>query len=71
MKYPTLKMRGSPTPNDKLVVCDMCHTARWDTHSTGRQSYYYCCQNRTREATSQEYIEGKLALKEVLEWMFE
>lgn len=59
MKYPTFKVRGAPTPNEKLVVCEICQTAAWTIHSTGQISY--CC-GRMREGTPQEYNEARLAL---------
>jgi hypothetical protein len=63
--YPSFKTRGSPTPNDKLVICDKCGKAYWTFHS-GRQSYCHNNCGRMREATPQEYTEGKVALKTVI-----
>lgn len=62
VKYPTFKVKGSSTPNTKLMVCEICHKAEWSTHSTERQSY--CCAARMREAIREEYIEGRAVLTE-------
>ena len=64
IEYPTYKMRGHPTPNNKLVICEVCHRADWVTHTTGRS--HYCCSSRTREATTQEYEQGKKTLKIII-----
>jgi len=64
MKYPTFKIRGIPTPYDKLIVCETCHRAKWTSHSTGRIDR--CCGRRVREATPQEYEAGKAALEVVI-----
>jgi len=65
-KYQTWKMKGSPTPNDKLVICDKCGKTRWVTHSTGRISYCTNMHGRMREATPKEYDEGNAAIEKVL-----
>jgi hypothetical protein len=64
MKYPTFMVRGLPTPNDKLMLCEVCQKAKWGYRSVGRISY--CCSHRMREATAQEYAEGALALKTII-----
>jgi hypothetical protein len=64
IKYPSFKISGSPTPNDKLEICVGCGTAYWLNHSTGRISY--CCSSRRREATPEEYAAGKQALQKII-----
>ena len=64
MKYPTFKVSGSPTPNEKLMVCEVCQKAEWVGHATGRTRH--CCHSRMREATPQEYDEGRLALNLII-----
>lgn len=54
MNYPTFKVKGDPTPLDKLVVCDRCQVAEWTIHSN-LQSYHSQCGSRMREATKKEY----------------
>lgn len=63
--YPTWKVRGSPTPCDRLIVCDECGYAGWTVHSTSPVNYHYCLNNkrkRCREATPGEYEAAKKAL---------
>jgi hypothetical protein len=66
MKYPTFKIKGSPTPNEFLVVCDKCGKVDWTVSIVGH--VYQCrgCPGRMREATPAEYAAGKAALKEVI-----
>ena len=71
-KYPTWRMRGAPTPNEKLIVCDTCGCAAWTTHGPGSN----LCHNyhdhpdgkyrRMREATPAEYAAGKAALTKII-----
>lgn len=63
MNYPSFKIKGFPTPNSILMVCDICQQAAW-TYPTPR--IMYCCNHRMREATPQEYIQGQKALKRII-----
>ena len=73
MKYPTWKVKGNPTPNERLMVCDKCQEAHWYGH--GWPKIVYCqhlghqenqIPNRMREATAIEYEEGKAAIKTII-----
>ena len=65
-KYPNWKIKGSPTPNDKLVICDQCGLAQWGFHAVGLFSYCTNEHGRMREATPEEYDEGKAAIEKVI-----
>ena len=72
IKYPTWKVRGAPTPNERLVVCDECGNAAW----VGHGEFIHTCYNRhqhanksyrrMRPATAQETATAKSFLKEVI-----
>lgn len=73
MKYPTWKLRGTPTPNETLWVCNQCETAAWMTDITGVNPPV--CNNcrgrkggqvRLRKATAAETAEAKKHLQEVI-----
>jgi hypothetical protein len=71
IKYPTWKVRGNPTPNDRLMICDKCREAHWYVH--GWPTIVYCHQTannahhgRMREGTEKEYTEAKAALKTII-----
>jgi hypothetical protein len=64
MKYPTFRIRGTPTPNEKLIVCDECQIAAWVAYSVGVINY--CCGRRMRVATIQERDAAAAALKTIL-----
>lgn len=66
IKYPTFKSKGTPTPNNHLVVCTHCGQARWTIYTKNIQSYCFNCEKRMREATTEEYIEAKKALKRII-----
>jgi hypothetical protein len=70
--YPTFKIKGQPTPNEKLVICDICGNAAWTIHGLG-PSICHCSwnhpsgkQTRMREATPAEYEAGKAALTQII-----
>ena len=48
-KYPTWKIKGSPTPNEKLVICDQCGLAQWVI-----QPSVECCARRFAYAAALE-----------------
>jgi hypothetical protein len=70
--YPTWKIRGTPTPNEKLVVCDECGNADWTIHGLGptichrRHAHASGKERRMREATADEYKIGKAAITQVI-----
>ena len=72
IKYPTWRIKGKPTPNEKLVICDTCGHAEWTAHfSTRNPILCYHRQGhpngknaRMREATSHEYAAAKKCLRE-------
>ena len=70
IQYRTWKLRGTPTPNEKLMVCDICGFSDWGTNSPLSNVVYHICldrkQRRSREATPAEYAAGKAALKEII-----
>ncbi len=73
MKYPTWKVRGEPTPNDTLWVCDECGKAEWGTDTSGAFSVNcYSCTGRKggfkrmRRGTPAETTEAKKHLQEVI-----
>lgn len=66
MEYPKWKTRGSPTPNDKLFVCDKGQHAEWGGHGFSAVSHCMRHNTRFREGTAAEYVEARKALKEVL-----
>jgi len=61
IKYPRLRVITSPTPSEHLVICEVCHKAKWTIKVQG--GTYYCCNTRQREATTAEYEIGKSKLK--------
>ena len=70
MKYPTFKIRGTPTPNEKLVVCEVCQEADWTIHGDNRVPNSHYCQDgkhrRMREGTLEEYEEAKKVLTQII-----
>lgn len=65
MNYPTWKMKGSPTPYDKLMICKYCHQTRW-VRSSDNIHYCYKCGARMKEANKTQYQEAYKALKEII-----
>lgn len=65
MKHETWTTKGSPTPYEKLLVCDKCQSSRWFMHSNSVQ---YCLEGhgRLREGTKQEYVDAKKELKFII-----
>lgn len=72
IKYPTWKIRGEPTPRERLWICPDCLEADWMESMSG---HIPCCHNcrgrkggavRMREATAKEYAEGKKVLVTVI-----
>ena len=67
--YPTYRVKGHPTPNEKLVICDSCGYAKWTIFGINP---IYCTHTRKhngknvrmREATLEEYKIGKEKLVE-------
>ena len=72
INYPTWKIRGGPTPNEKLVICDQCGNAEWTIHGLNptvcqnRRGHASGKEGRMREATPAEYAAGKAALQEII-----
>ncbi len=72
IRYPTWKIRGAPTPNEKLVICDECGNAEWTIHGLdptichNAHSHKSGKQCRMREATPAEYEKGKAAITQVI-----
>jgi hypothetical protein len=74
INYPTWKVKSSPTPTDKLIICDACGYAEWTIHSNGYPTaycphdYFHADKKpkRMREATRIEYELGKAALKKII-----
>lgn len=72
IKFPTFKVRGQPTPNEKLVVCDECGKAEWVNHGPAVYECYNANHHanggyrRMREATPKEYEQGKAAITTVI-----
>lgn len=65
--YPTWKMRGSPTPNDTLWICDVCGAATWSQHTFERPPVCQCSNRpRLRRATVAEQAEGECHLVKVI-----
>ena len=65
MEYPTYRYKSTPTPSDKLVICDKCQKAEWTIYSDLIiYCYRYPCRSRKREATAEEYKEARKMLKE-------
>lgn len=72
IEYPTWKVRGAPTPNERLVICDECGNAAW----VGHGDFVHTCFNRhqhanksyrrMRNATPAETETAKTYLKEVI-----
>lgn len=74
IKYPTWKVRGHPTPNECLMICDNCGIAEW-TMDIGHN--VYTCDHRTchvrkggamrmRVATKKEREQALKALKQII-----
>lgn len=66
IKYPIFKTKGNPTPNDHLVICTNCGTARWTIYTKNLSAYCARCENRMREGTPKEYAAAKLALERMI-----
>lgn len=72
IKYPVWKVRGTPTPNETLFICNGCGTARWTTETGGNPPCCYNCTGRKggflrlRPATTAETAEGKKHIKEII-----
>lgn len=70
IKYPTWRVRGNPTPNEKLMVCDRCGAASWMPHSPLTHVAEHTCPDNTkcrmRKATAAEYEQGKAVCKEII-----
>lgn len=72
INYPTWKIRGTPTPNEKLVVCDECGNAEWTIHGLDpticHNSHKHASGKwrRMREATPAEYAIGKEELTQII-----
>ena len=72
IKYPAWKVRGAPTPNERLVVCDECGEAIWTIHGAfiplcyNRQQHANKGNCRMRNATPAETETAKSYLKEVI-----
>jgi hypothetical protein len=62
--YPTWKVRGVPTPYEKLWVCDGCGYAQWTQHGINVRQCK--CNLRMREATDAEYVSGRAAIQEII-----
>ena len=60
IKYPTYRANSSPTPSNKLVVCDKCNQAHWTIDQVPANEF--CCNARMRKGTKIEYKEAKEAL---------
>lgn len=69
IEYPTWRIKGKPTPNEKLVVCDTCGKAEWTAHFPNPvvcHNYHHHPggkNRRMREATPAEYKAAKAKLK--------
>lgn len=70
INYPTFKIRGTPTPNEKLEICDECGYAHWTIHGLGPTVCHQMHPNgkarRMREATPAEYEKGKAAITQII-----
>ena len=72
INYPTWKVRGGPTPNERLVICDECGKAEWTIHGEftplcyNRHKHADKGNRRMRNATPAETETGKSFLKEVI-----
>ena len=63
--YDTWTVKGTPTPYNKLLICDKCGTGHWWTDSDTVQ-YCHLGHGRLREGNKQEYLDAKTALKTVI-----
>ena len=72
IKFPTWKVRGNPTPNDTLYICDNCGDSYW---AMIRQGIVHTCNNcrgrkggyvRMRKATDKETKLGISVLREII-----
>jgi hypothetical protein len=73
IQYPTWKVRGNPSPNERLVICDECGHAEWTTSNTqgvricyNRHGHANGKNGRMRTATAQETAIGKSTIKEII-----
>jgi len=66
VNYETWNVRGTPTPNALLVVCDQCQEAHWTGEIKGQVRYCEKHHARMREGTKAEYAEARKALKKVI-----
>jgi hypothetical protein len=65
--YPTWKVKSSPTPSDRLVICEKCGKGEWIGH--GFPTIAYCStpkHGRMREGTQKEYAEAKAAIVQTI-----
>jgi len=64
--YPTIHIKGSPTPYDTLFVCDFCKAAVWGFVSSQPMRHYVCKDGKARVmrlATDKEKEEARAAIK--------
>ncbi len=69
IEYPTWVVKSSPTPADRLVICDHCREARWTIHGTRSPIVHWCDdqkRRRMREATWAEVQEARKAINHVI-----
>jgi hypothetical protein len=72
INYPTWKIRGAPTPNEKLVICDGCGNADWTVHGLdptichNRHEHASGKVRRMREASAKEYAIGTAAIQKII-----
>ncbi len=69
IKYPTWKVRGSPTPYDTIYICDYCGTANWLWESQNPVTCF--CKTsgknrRMRKGTKKEHEEANKSLKKII-----
>lgn len=60
MDFPGLwhKKYSTPTPADKLIICDRCQRGEWTIFRQGHVSTCTRCWGRMREGTKSEYKEA-------------
>jgi len=58
------RVKSSPTPCDRLNVCDKCRESHWGMHTNLNAGVHLCprCNGRMREGTPEEY---EAALKSI------
>ena len=72
MNYPTWKVRGTPTPNETLYVCDSCGEAEWGPAGLITHCGNGACrgkkggQKRMRTATAKETAAAKKKITTVI-----